>query len=76
MRTPGRIARTQLLQALQLPFDLVDVDGHGVQPDHLDGAGRLVDVAARLPERSRIGRRRPERGERSSPRASAWPISP
>jgi hypothetical protein len=54
----------QLLEPRQLPLDLVGERDHGVEPDHLDRAGGLVDVRARVLERRVVVRVLRVHGER------------
>ena len=50
-----------------MPLDFIGERDDRVQADHLDRAGRLVDVRARMLERRHVLRLRRERGERLQP---------
>jgi hypothetical protein len=45
----------KLLDPDQLPLDLVGERDDRIEPDHLDGPCRLVDVCARVLQRRRVG---------------------
>ena len=70
-----RIDHRKLVDPGQQAFDLVGVRDDRVEADHLDRACRLVDVRARVLQRSGVGEVRAEGRERVEPRASAWSIS-
>ena len=58
------LAWGHFLETLQLALELVGIRGDRVESDHLDRAGGLVDVRARVLERRRVLGRRLEGGER------------
>ena len=69
----------ELRQPRELPLDLVGVDDHGVQTDHLDCAGGLMDAVARLYQQPRIRGRRAESREEILPsreRLADFPLHP
>ncbi len=57
----------QVLEPRQVPLDFIGERDDRVEADHLDRAGRLVDVRARMLERRHVLRLRRERGERLQP---------
>src|SRR4030095_8375659 len=59
-----RFGCRQVLHPRQLPLELVGVRCDGVEPDHLDRTGRLVNMRARMLERGRLARRCLESRER------------
>ncbi len=71
--------RGQLLHPRQLPLQFVGEGDDGVQSHHLDRAGSLVHVRARMLQRGGIGRIRLERGDRLQParqRLVDFPLHP
>ena len=62
-----RLRGRQLLDPRQLPLEFVGERDDRVEADHLDRAGGLVDVRARVLERRRIAGIGRERGERLQP---------
>ena len=61
---PGASTTGKFVDAREQPLDLVGVGGDGVETDHLDRAGGLVDVRARVLERRGVREISAERRER------------
>jgi hypothetical protein len=63
----GSVRGIGAVERRETALDFIGERHHGVQPDHLDRPGGLVDMDPRMRQRRGVARRRPERRERFLP---------